>query len=90
MIGAGLGYRISPYFKVTSGFYYLKDRNQSANQSDLFSLGGEYSFSHSTLAYAQVGYVNNRGNMSQTITYGAPVPEGRSTTAAMIGIRHVF
>lgn len=90
MISGGLGYKFSPAFKVTSGFYYLKDRNHSSNQSDEFALGAEYSLSKATLTYAQVGYVNNRGNMSQTITYGAPVPEGRSTTAAMIGIRHGF
>jgi predicted porin len=90
MISGGLGYRLSPAFRLTSGFYYLKDRNVSVNQSNLFALGGEYSLSKSTLAYAQVGYVNNRGDMSQTISYGSPVPEGRSTTAAMIGIRHTF
>lgn len=90
MISGGLGYRVTSYFKLTSGFYYLKDRNNSANQSDLVSLGAEYNISRSTLTYAQVGYVNNRGTMSQTVTYGAPVPEGRSTTAAMIGIRHTF
>ncbi|TDN59126.1 porin [Paraburkholderia sp. BL10I2N1] len=90
MISAGLGYRFTPFFKVTSGFYYLKDRNVSTNQSDLFAVGAEYNLSKATLAYAQVGYVNNRGDMSQTITYGAPVPEGRSATAAMVGIRHSF
>ena len=90
LISAGLGYKFSPFLRVTSGFYYLKDRNVSANQSDLVAVGAEYSLSKSTMAYAQVGYVNNRGDMSQTIAYAAPVPEGRSTTAAMIGIRHAF
>lgn len=90
LISAGLGYKFSPFLRVTSGFYYLKDRNVSANQSDLVAVGAEYSLSRSTMAYAQVGYVNNRGDMSQTIAYAAPVPEGRSTTAAMIGIRHAF
>jgi predicted porin len=90
MISAGLGYKFSPFFKVTSGFYYLKDRNHSANQSNEFALGAEYNLSKATLAYAQIGYVNNRGNMSQTITYGAPVPQAHSTTAAMAGIRHTF
>ncbi|MEX3953099.1 porin [Paraburkholderia sp. EG287B] len=90
MISGGLGYKFSPTFKVTSGFYYLKDRNHSSSQSNEFALGAEYNLSKTTLGYAQVGYVNNRGNMSQTITYGAPVPEGRSTTAAMVGIRHSF
>ena len=90
LISGGLGYKFTPFFKVTSGFYYLKDRNVSANQSNLFAVGAEYNLSKSTLAYAQVGYVNNRGDMSQTIIYGVPVPEGHSTTAAMLGIRHAF
>jgi predicted porin len=90
MISGGLGYQFTPFLKVTSGFYYLKDRNVSSNQSDLYAVGAEYGLSKTTLAYVQVGHVNNRGKMGQTITYGAPVPEGTSSTAAMIGIRHSF
>ncbi|MFM0210517.1 porin [Paraburkholderia sediminicola] len=90
MFSGGLGYRFGPTFKVTSGFYYLHDRNVGANHSTEYALGAEYNLSRSTLAYAQFGYVDNHGDMSQTITYGAPVPEGRSATAAMIGIRHSF
>ncbi|MFM0658814.1 porin, partial [Paraburkholderia sediminicola] len=90
MFSGGLGYKFSPVFKVTSGVYYLHDRNVGANHSAEYALGAEYNLSRSTLTYAQVGYVDNHGDMSQTITYGAPVPEGRSATAAMIGIRHTF
>ena len=90
MVSAGLGYRFTPAFRMTSGFYYLKDRNNSANHSDEFALGAEYSLSKSTLAYVQVGYVDNKGAMNQTIVYGQPVAPGVSTTAAMIGIRHSF
>ncbi|CAE6851673.1 Major outer membrane protein P.IB [Paraburkholderia nemoris] len=90
MVSAGLGYRFTPAFRVTSGFYYLKDRNNSANHSDEFAVGAEYSLSKRTLTYVQVGYVNNKGTMNQTIVYGQPVAPGTSTTAAMIGIRHSF
>jgi predicted porin len=90
MASGGLGYKFSSVFKVTSGFYYLKDRNNSANHSSEIALGAEYNLSRTTLAYAQVGYVDNRGTMNQTIIYGAPVAPGVSTTAAMIGIRHSF
>jgi predicted porin len=90
MASAGLGYQFSPRFKVTSGFYYLKDRNHSANHSSEFSLGAEYNLSARTKAYAQVGYVDNKGTMNQTIIYGSPVAPGVSTTAAMVGIRHTF
>jgi len=90
MFSGGLGYRFSPFFKVTSGFYYLHDRNVGANHAAEYVLGAEYSVSKRTLAYAQVGHVDNHGNMSMTISYGVPVPEGGSSTAAMIGIRHSF
>jgi predicted porin len=90
MASGGLGYQFSPSFKVTSGYYYLKDRNNSANHSSEFAIGAEYNLSVRTKAYAQVGYVNNKGTMNQTIIYGAPVAPGVSTTAAMIGLRHNF
>jgi predicted porin len=90
MVSGGLGYKFSSVFKVTSGFYYLKDRNNSANHSSEVALGAEYNLSKATLTYAQVGYVDNRGTMNQTIVYGAPVAPGVSTTAVMIGIRHSF
>jgi predicted porin len=87
---AGLGYTFSPAFKVTSGFYYLKDKNNSSNHSSEVAVGAEYNVSKRTMAYAQVGYVSNKGTMNQTIVYGQPVAPGVSTTAAMIGIRHSF
>jgi predicted porin len=90
MASGGLGYQFNPRFKVTSGYYYLKDRNHSANHSSEVALGAEYNLSRRTKAYAQVGYVENKGTMNQTIIYGAPVAPGVSTTAAMIGIRHSF
>ncbi|MGA7779841.1 MAG: porin [Paraburkholderia sp.] len=90
MISGGLGYQFSPFFRITSGLYYLKDRNDSANHSIEYAVGAEYSLSKRTTAYAQVGYVANRGTMNQTITYGEPVAPGVSTTAAMIGLRHNF
>jgi predicted porin len=90
MASGGLGYQFSPRFKVTSGYYYLRDRNHSANHSSEVAVGAEYNLSTRTRAYAQVGYVDNRGTMNQTIIYGAPVAPGVSTTAAMIGIRHTF
>ncbi|EIF33478.1 outer membrane protein (porin) [Burkholderia sp. Ch1-1] len=90
MASGGLGYQFNPSFRITSGYYYLKDRNNSANHSSEFAVGAEYNLSLRTRAYAQVGYVNNKGTMNQTIVYGAPVAPGVSTTAAMVGIRHSF
>jgi predicted porin len=90
MASGGLGYRFNPHFKITSGYYYLKDRNNSANHSSEFAVGAENNLSVRTTLYAQVGYVDNKGTMNQTVVYGAPVAPGVSTTAAMIGIRHTF
>lgn len=90
LISGGLGYQFNPFFKLTSGYYYVKDRNKSANHSSEYALGAEYGLSTRTLLYAQVGYVANRGTMNQLIGYGEPVAPGVSTTAAMIGIRHNF
>ncbi len=90
LISGGLGYQFNPFFRVTSGYYYLKDRNNSANHSGEYVLGAEYGLSTRTLLYAQAGYVANRGTMNQLIGYGEPVAPGGSTTAAMIGIRHTF
>jgi predicted porin len=90
IVSAGLGYRFTAAFRITSGFYYLKDRNNSTNHSGEFAVGAEYSLSKSTLTYAQVGYVDNKGTMNQTIVYGQSVAPGVSTTAVMIGIRHSF
>ncbi|MGF6371837.1 putative porin [Paraburkholderia sp. RAU6.4a] len=90
LYSAGLGYQFSPAFKLTSGVYYLKDANNSANKSLEVAGGAEYSLSKATLLYGQVGWVNNHGDMTQTITYGQPVAPGLGTTAVMLGIRHYF
>jgi predicted porin len=90
MASGGLGYQFNSRFKVTSGYYYLKDRNHSANHSSEVAVGAEYNLSTRTKAYAQVGYVDNDGTMNQTIIYGTPVAPGKNTTAAMVGIRHTF
>jgi predicted porin len=90
MISGGLGYQFTSWFWVTSGYYYLQDRNNSANHANEFSIGANYFVSKLTTAYLQVGYVDNKGTMNQWIAYGEPVAPGVSTTAVMIGIRHSF
>lgn len=90
MYSVGLRYRFSPAFTVASGLYYLKDKNHSSNKSTEIAIGAEYNVSKRTLAYAQVGHVNNQGGMNQTIVYGQPVAPGVGTTAVMLGLRHNF
>jgi predicted porin len=86
MISGGLGYRFNPAFEMTSAVYYLKDENHSTE----YVLGANYSLSKSTTLYAQVGFVDNKGTMNQSIEYGQPVAPGVNTTAAMVGIRKRF
>ncbi|WP_027801831.1 porin [Paraburkholderia dilworthii] len=86
----GLGYRFAPDFQITGGLYYIKDKNVSANKSLQVAAGAEYNLSKASALYAQVGWVNNHGDMTQTITYGQPVAPGTGTTAVMIGMRHSF
>ncbi|MEO6918418.1 MAG: porin [Collimonas sp.] len=86
----GLGYHFSPVLKITSGVYYLKDKDHSLNKSTSYALGAEYQLSKMTTVYGDVGRVDNKGNMNQTISYGSPVAQGVATSAAMLGIRHSF
>jgi predicted porin len=90
MISGGVGYQFTPAFSVSSALYYLKDKNRTANQSTSFVFGANYSLSKATSVYANVGYVNNRGTMNQSLVYGQPVAPGVGTTAAMIGLRERF
>ena len=90
MASGGLGYRFNPSLKITSGYYYLRDRNNSANHSSELAVGAQYNLSVRTMLYAQVGYVDNKGTLNQPIVYAAAVAPGVSTTAAMVGIRHNF
>lgn len=90
LYGLGLGYQFTSLLKVTSGAYYIKDKNLAANTSTELVAGAEYSLSKRTILYAQLGHVNNKGTMNQTIEFAAPVAPGRSTTATMLGVRHLF
>lgn len=90
LISGGLGYQFNPFLSVTSGYYYIRDRNNAANHSSEYVVGANYALSKTTTTYLQVGYVDNKGTMDQFIAYGATVAPGVSTTEAMIGIRHAF
>ncbi|MGF6854393.1 porin [Paraburkholderia sp. CI3] len=90
LYSGGLGYQVSSAVKLTSGVYYLRDRNNSKNKSLVVAGGAEYSLSKTSLVYSQVGWVNNHGDMTQTITYGQPVAPGMGTVAVMVGLRHAF
>ena len=55
MYTAGLGYLFTPAFRVTSGIYYLKDNNNSANKSTEVAAGAEYSVSKTTWCMGNSG-----------------------------------
>jgi len=90
MISAGLGYSFSRAFDVTSGLYYEKDKNHSANKSTEYVVGANYHLSKSTTLYAQAAYVENKGIMNQSVEYGQPAAPGLNATAVMLGIRKQF
>jgi predicted porin len=86
----GLGYRFNPAFNLTSGLYYLKDKNNSSNKSTTWAVAADYLLSKRTILYLDVGGVNNVGNMFVPVTYGQLAAPGRSTVATMLGVRHMF
>ncbi|MGF6905413.1 porin [Paraburkholderia sp. GAS348] len=90
MYSAGVGYVFSPALTVTSGIYYLKDRHDSTNKSVMFAVVADYQLSKTTTVYAQLGHVNNQGNMTDMVAYGELAAPGTSTVAVNVGIRHQF
>lgn len=90
LVSFGIGYRFSPSFQLTSGVFYIRDKNSSANKSTLYSLGAEYQLSKRTTLYSELGHVNNRGDMNQEIAFATPVAPGKETATAIFGIRHTF
>lgn len=90
IISGGVGYAVTPFLKLTSGAYFLRDANHSSNRSIEYVLGADYYLSKATVLYADVAHVRNRGAMNQGFVYGQPVAPGIASTAAMGGIRHTF
>jgi predicted porin len=85
-----LAYQFNPALSVSAATYYIKDNNTSSNRSQSYVLGVVKALSKSTMLYADVGYVDNRGYLNQGLAYGQPVAPGRSTTSAIVGMRHMF
>jgi predicted porin len=86
----GLGYKISPQYRLTSGYYRITDKTVSANRSSLVSVGLDIYLSKRSMLYVQGGRVSNQGSMNQALVYGSPVAGGQSTTGYMVGVRHSF
>lgn len=86
----GLGYKISPMYRITTGYYKLQDMNVSDNNATLVSAGLDIYLDKQTMLYVQAGQVANNGNTNMGIVYGAPVAAGVTTVAYMTGVRYSF
>lgn len=86
----GVGYKLSPQYRITSGWYKLQDMNVSDNNATLLVVGLDKYLDRQTMLYAQVGQVANNGNTNMGIVYGAPVAAGATTVAYMVGARYSF
>jgi predicted porin len=86
----GLGYKISPMYRITSGYYALQDMNTAANKSTLIAVGLDIYLDAKTMFYVQGGQVANEGNTNMGIIYGSPVAAGVTTVSYMAGMRYSF
>lgn len=86
----GLGYKISPKYRITSGYYKLQDMNVSDNKSTMVAAGLDIYLDRQTTIYLQAGQVANEGNTNMGIIFGAPVAAGVTTVAYMTGVRYSF
>ncbi|AOY95316.1 hypothetical protein BKK79_26430 [Cupriavidus sp. USMAA2-4] len=92
LLYAGASYDITPAFNLAGQVYWLKYHN-SANKAWLYAIRGTYAFSKRTSVYATAGFIDNGGQLAQSVSGGAagsnPAP-GVNQLGAMIGIKHVF
>lgn len=99
-------YDIIPHVIANAGYYILKDKVVSINESKLWSVGADYRFSKRTLVYLTLAHITNSGangfaaygggganinSLAGTGTYPSLVTvAGQSQTASVLGIRHTF
>ncbi|CAM3214816.1 porin [Cupriavidus taiwanensis] len=88
----GMAYDITPAFTLAGQVYYLKFHD-SANKAMLYAVRGAYAFSKRTSVYATAGFIDNGGQLAQSVSAGAagsnPRP-GASQFGTMVGVKHVF
>ncbi|MGO4809571.1 porin [Cupriavidus sp. 2MCAB6] len=89
---AGLAYDITPAFTLAGQVYYLKFHN-SDNKAMLYALRGTYAFSKRTSVYATAGFIDNGGQLAQSVSgaqTGSNPKPGGNQLGTMIGIKHTF
>ncbi|MFC4520212.1 porin [Cupriavidus pinatubonensis] len=92
LIHGGASYDITPAFNIAGQVYWLKYHN-SANKVWLYALRGTYAFSKRTSVYATAGFIDNGGQLAQSVSGGAPGSNpapGGNQFGTMIGIKHIF
>jgi predicted porin len=88
---AGIDCEVTPLVNLTSGVYYIRDKNDSNNHALVSSLGADYSLSRRTSLYAQVGIVNNHGREAQGMSIDGALEGLPGTTVGTdLGIVHRF
>lgn len=91
--GAGLDYKWLPELDVNGGVWFTSDRDDTTNHSLMAAVGADYSLSHATALYAQIGLVNNHGAATgglSVATSSAFYGVQGTTLGADVGIRHTF
>jgi len=82
-------YRVTPALSLTGAAYYT-DVHQSNNDSWMFVVSADYTFSKRTDVYLNVGYVTNKGASSLGLNGAGTAVAGTNQTGAIAGIRHRF
>jgi predicted porin len=91
--GGGLDYKWLPELDINGGLWVTSDRSQTTNHALMAALGAEYSLSHTTTLYGQIGVVNNHGAETEGLsvaTIDALYAVQGTTVGADVGIRHTF
>ncbi|MBN3788825.1 porin [Burkholderia sp. Ac-20353] len=87
----GVSWLVTPAFAANGGVWVVSDRNRTANNSIMIAIGSDYFLSKSTSIYAQLGMVNNRGEMNTGLSIIGALNGVRGTTfGGVLGIKKMF
>ncbi|XQU76610.1 Porin [Cupriavidus sp. H18C2] len=87
----GGSYDLTPAFTVAGQVYHQRYHN-SANKAWLYAVRGTYNFSKRTAVYATAGFIDNGGQLAQSVSSnpGASASPGGTQLGAMLGVKHIF
>jgi len=95
--GLGVNYRFSPSFDANFSYATMTNDEATANKATLIGVVGRYSLSKRTSMYAGFGTVNNEGASTQSALWSMAAtststvnPANATTSATMLGLRHLF